>query len=82
MFDSSQLWLDIGYRVDDGELKDGEFVNLSRKNEASPLLIDNNPSMDDVIQFKTLRNSQEQAEWLVIAIASEVRTQQEQERSL
>jgi superfamily I DNA and RNA helicase len=65
MFDSSQLWLDIGYRVDGGELKDGEFVKLSRKNEASPLLIDSHPLMDDLIQFKTLKNAQDQAVWLV-----------------
>ena len=65
MFDSSQLWLDIGYRIDDGELKDGESVKLSRKSEASPLFIDSHPLMDDLIQFKTLRNSQEQAIWLV-----------------
>ena len=65
MFDSSQLWLDIGYRVDDGELKDGELVKLSRKIEASPLFIESYPLMDDLIQFKTLRNAQEQATWVV-----------------
>ena len=36
MFDNPQLWQDIGYEVEEGELKSGEFVKLIRTSKTSP----------------------------------------------
>lgn len=65
IFDEAQLWLDIGYTVDEGDLEDGKFVKLIRTSETSPTFLENHSDIDDLIQFKTFKNNQEQVEWLV-----------------
>lgn len=65
MFDNPQLWRDIGYEVKEGELKSGEFVKLIRTPETSPKFLEDHSSIDDIINFKSFDNNQEQFEWLV-----------------
>lgn len=64
MFDNSQLWEDVGYRVKSGEVMDGRDVSLIRPPETSPLFLENHSSINDLIQFKTFNDEQQQAMWL------------------
>ncbi|TRU68400.1 MAG: helicase [Microcystis viridis Mv_BB_P_19951000_S69] len=65
MFDNPQLWQDIGYEVEEGELKSGKFVKLIRTTDTSPKFLEEHSSIDDIINFKSFDNNQEQFEWLV-----------------
>ncbi|TRU29633.1 MAG: helicase [Microcystis aeruginosa Ma_SC_T_19800800_S464] len=69
MFDNPQLWQDIGYEVEEGELKSGEFVKLIRTSKTSPKFLEEHSSIEDIINFKSFDNNQEQFEWLVEQIA-------------
>ncbi|MGK7957879.1 MAG: DEAD/DEAH box helicase [Crocosphaera sp.] len=73
MFDESQLWLDIGYDIAEGELKEGEFVKLIRTNETSPPFLASHSDIDDLIMFKTFNNNQEQIDWLVKEIENNLK---------
>lgn len=68
MFDQSELWLDVGYEVQKGNLADDQNVRLSRTTETSPSFLENHSDIDDLIQFIKFDSAVEQAEW----IASEI----------
>jgi superfamily I DNA and RNA helicase len=64
MFDHAGLWNDIGYKVKDGQLEDGHFVELARTNETSPAFLENHSEITDIILFECFNNKKEQFEWL------------------
>lgn len=64
MFDDSSLWLDIGYEVVNGQLKDDNPVTLKRSKDCSPEFLENHSSIDDLIQFINFNSELEQAEWI------------------
>lgn len=64
MFDNPELWTDIGYEVESGELKDDCRVVLKRSKECSPEFLENHSSIDDLIIFKSFDNQIEQANWI------------------
>ena len=68
MFDQPQLWEDIGYKVKDGELKPGSAVTLCRTDESSPRFLEEHSEISDLVQFIRFDSEEEQAEWLVGAI--------------
>ncbi len=65
MFDHPPLWTDIGYRIKDGSLADGQLVNLERTAENSPDFLANHSTVDDLIRFEVFDSEQQQADWLV-----------------
>ena len=69
MFDHTQLWQDIGYRVRDGVLSDGARVTLNRPTETSPKFLEDHSALDDLIRFISFESEESQAEWLTQAIA-------------
>ena len=69
MFDNAQLWTDVGYSVAEGALGDGQSVTLQRTADTSPSFLEDHSSIDDLIQFKYFESEDEQASWLVEAIA-------------
>ena len=69
MFENAQLWTDVGYRVTEGALGDGQSVTLQRTSDTSPSFLEDHSSIDDLIQFKHFESEDEQASWLVEAIA-------------
>lgn len=73
MFESAQLWTEIGYRRRDGELRDGFPVVLHRVPETSPQFLENHSSLDDLVQFIGFKSKEEQSEWLANAIAENLR---------
>ncbi len=74
IFDQSQLWLDVGYQVDDGKLLDGEYVSLKRTDNSSPKFLEENIDINDLIQFKTFDSTENQTDWLVESIKTNLTT--------
>jgi superfamily I DNA and RNA helicase len=68
IFDQKQLWLDIGYRVKSGELDDGRQVVLYRTLETSPDFLEQHSPVDDLIQFHSFKNNDDQMAWLAAEI--------------
>ena len=69
MFDHTLLWEETGYRVRRSELRDGSNVTLDRTEDTSPGFLAAHSDLDDLIRFISLRNEDEQTDWLTEAIA-------------
>jgi superfamily I DNA and RNA helicase len=72
IFEQNQLWQDVGYRVRDGQLEDGQFVSLERTPETSPIFLENHSPIDDLIQFHAFKTQADQDEWLVKSIVRNI----------
>ena len=64
MFDRTELWTDVGYRVQGEPLGDGQEVTLYRPADTSPPFLENHSDPDDLIQFITFDDEFQQAQWL------------------
>ena len=65
MFDYPQLWEEIGYRIVDGELRNGAPVTLQRTDETSPGFLEDHSDIEDLIQFIPFDSEEQQNQWLV-----------------
>ncbi len=65
MFENPPLWMEVGYDVIDGELRDGSEVTLKRSGEASPEFLEQHSPIEDLIQFEVFDDEAKQAEWVV-----------------
>jgi superfamily I DNA and RNA helicase len=68
LFEDKKLWEDIGYTVIDGNINDDEQVVLTRTNESSPEFLATHSNVDDLLQFKSFNNIEEEAEWVANGI--------------
>ena len=68
IFENKNLWLDIGYKVKDGELEDGHAVLLGRTSKSSPAFLEDHSAAEDIISFEAFKSEAEQTAWLVKAI--------------
>ena len=68
MFDHPQLWEEIGYRLREGELREGSVVIVDRPEETSPRFLEIHSDIDDLIQFILFDSEEEQADWLTKSI--------------
>lgn len=68
MFDQPDLWTDIGYRVAGGGLAPGQAVSLARTGHTSPPFLENHSPLDDLVEFKTFADADEQTAWVAEAI--------------
>ena len=73
IFEQNELWLDVGYRVREGGLVDGEAVSLERTDETSPRFLEEHSPVDDLIKFKSFDSRQEQDAWLVKSIIKNIK---------
>jgi superfamily I DNA and RNA helicase len=73
MFDQHQLWQDVGYKVKDGKLADGESVTLSRDEKSSPCFLQEHSTIEDLITFKSFNNDAEQIAYLIAEIENNVK---------
>ncbi|MFZ5808048.1 MAG: DEAD/DEAH box helicase [Chloroflexota bacterium] len=73
MFDEPALWDAIGYRVYEGELAKGKRVILERTEDTSPKFLEDHSEIDDIIQFKSFKNEQEQNQWLINQIKTNLK---------
>ena len=64
MFENSQLWSDIGYKVVAGELSQGSHVELARSNRTSPQFLSEISSVDDRIIVKSFLTNAEQIDYV------------------
>ncbi len=72
-FDQHRLWLDVGYRVREGELEDDHFVSLERTADTSPKFLETHSPIDDLLVLKSFATSDQQDEWLVQEITRNVK---------
>lgn len=68
IFENKNLWLDIGYKVQDGQLVDGHQVSLRRTPKSSPEFLEKHSNIDDLISFEVFESEEAQTAWLVKAI--------------
>lgn len=69
MFDQSKLWQDVGYKIKSGSLSDGCDVRLNRTDLSSPKFLENvSENINDLIQFHSFQNTEEQNTWLAKSI--------------
>lgn len=68
IFENKDLWFDIGYQENEGDIKDGEFVTLNRTRKSSPEFLEQHSPVDDLIQFKVFDTEEEQTAWLTTEI--------------
>ncbi len=68
MFDQHQLWQDVGYKIKEGKLADGEPVTLTRDEKSSPEFLENHSPISDLIIFKSFNNDVEQIAYLIAEI--------------
>jgi len=68
IFENKNLWFDIGYQENDGEIEDGELVTLKRTPKSSPEFLEKHSPIEDLIQFEVFNNAETQTAWLVADI--------------
>ena len=64
IFGHSQLWIEVGYEVINGTLKDGSPVTLGRSQDSSPLFLEDHSPIEDLIQFHSFNSREEQNKWV------------------
>ncbi|MHD0307104.1 DEAD/DEAH box helicase [Rhodococcus erythropolis] len=72
MFDQPDLWLEIGYEVNDGQLSPGHTVELERTPDTSPRFLEEHSPVDDLLMFKSFSSKKEQDEWIASEIAQNI----------
>jgi len=68
IFENKNLWLDIGYKVMDGQLQDGRPVSLTRTSKSSPEFLEVHSPVEDLIRFEVFETDEAQTAWLVAEI--------------
>lgn len=68
IFENKRLWLDIGYKVQEGQLEDGHQVALRRTPKSSPEFLEKHSTIEDLISFEVFETKEAQTAWLVNAI--------------
>ena len=68
IFENKDLWFDIGYEEDNGEIEDGKPVTLHRTPKSSPEFLEKHSPIDDLIQFHVFDTDEAQTDWLVSEI--------------
>ena len=76
MFGNPNLWTDVGYRVKNGLLQEGEYVRLQRTKDSSPSFLQEHSSIDDLVMFKRFDSEDDQADWLANEIRKNLREEE------
>ncbi|MCY4001163.1 MAG: helicase [Bacteroidetes bacterium] len=74
MFENPKLWKEVGYHLKNGKLLDGHQVTLHRTPESSPKFLEDHSPVEDLVQFITFRDQNEQTEWLINEIRENLET--------
>ncbi|HWV02964.1 DEAD/DEAH box helicase [Ralstonia sp.] len=75
-FDQDNLWGEVGYVVEDGEIRGGENVTLARTPESSPMFLEEHSPLNDLIQFIRFDSKEQQTDFLVNSITQDIRDQE------
>ncbi|MCY1074328.1 DEAD/DEAH box helicase [Archangium lansingense] len=63
-FDKASLWKEVGYRVNAGQLEDGQQVALSRDPDSFPRFFAEQLTPEDAVQFQAFAADNEQLAWV------------------
>lgn len=72
MFMEKELWKDVGYKVDEGELEFGKKVVLKRDSDSSPDFLTKKTSAEEIIQFQTFDNEIDQYDFVAQEIEKNI----------
>ncbi len=75
-FEQDELWTDVGYVVEEGDLEGNSLITLARTPNSSPLFLEDHSSPDELIQFQKFDSTAQQAEWLAEAIKADIEHQE------
>ncbi len=75
MFDSSELWKRIGYKLE-GDYEPGQEIVLSRRTEATPGFFAELLNSQDAVVCKAFDSAKEQAQWIAKSISDDIRQQE------
>jgi superfamily I DNA and RNA helicase len=73
MFDRAELWQEVGYEVEEGELRDNSPVVLFRPPRSSPAFLEKPGEVAPLLQTRQFDNEQQQAQWLAAEIEKNLR---------
>ena len=69
IFEHPQLWKEIGYRLEGGEIREGKPVSISRTEDTSPKFLESHSEFDDLVKFMHFDSEEKQTRWLIDEIA-------------
>jgi superfamily I DNA and RNA helicase len=72
IFEQNDLWEEVGYSLEEGELTGGNRVSLERTPDTSPLFLESHSTIEEIVQFKHFETRAAQDEWLVKAIQENI----------
>lgn len=73
MFDRAELWKEVGYTIESGELEDNQHVVLKRTSASSPDFLEVPNEVSPILQCFQFQDSEDQAQWLANEIAKNLR---------
>lgn len=73
MFSDKELWKDVGYKVDEGELEFGKNVVLKRDADSSPDFLSKKVNADEIIQFHCFKTTEKEFEFVASEIESNLK---------
>jgi superfamily I DNA and RNA helicase len=73
MFDRAELWREVGYEVESGELRDDQDVTLIRPPRSSPTFLEEPGEVEPLLQTFQFDNARQQAQWLAVQIEKNLR---------
>lgn len=71
--ENNDHWGDLGYEVKEGNCQDGDQMIIIRPNENSPLSVSNMQSIDDIIQYYSALNIDNEVEWVAHEIEKAIK---------
>ena len=69
IFEHPQLWKEIGYRLEGGEIREGKPVSIFRTEDTSPKFLESHSEFDDLVKFMYFDTEEKQTRWLIDEIA-------------
>lgn len=73
MFDGAELWQEVGYEVESGELRDDHDVTLVRPDRSSPSFLEEPGKIEPLLQKFQFGSERDQAQWLASQIEKNLR---------
>ena len=73
MFDNTDLWKEVGYRVHAGELRSGKKVTLARSSDSSPSFLSDHSMPKDLVRFRRFQTDVQQDTWLARQICENLK---------
>jgi superfamily I DNA and RNA helicase len=73
MFDRAELWREVGYEIESGELEDNHPVTLKRSVQSSPEFLEIPSRIEPLLQSIQFQGEADQAQWVAVQIEKNLR---------